>query len=844
MRGDAIKRCFWPMAVAGQLVWPAVSIAAAADTETSNSALEEVVVTATRRSERLQDVPISVTAFSQEKLDSQGLRSIDDLTRLSPGVVFERNGMGSSANYNDENSDISIRGVDSQAGTSTTGIYIDDTPVQSRHIGFGAVNVFPALFDLDRVEVLRGPQGTLFGAGAEGGVVRFITPQPSLTKDSGYLRSEIASTKAGDASYEVGAAAGGPIINDVLGFRISASFRRDGGWVDRANYSLTPNPENSVLPTPVLGRVTETDANWQETITFRAALKWAVNDAVSVTPSFYYQQLHINDTAAYWVGLSNPSSDTYYNGNQLTNPSRDPFSLSAVKVDWDLGFAQLTSNSSYFERRQHSTSDYSQYLRATYAFFGLLPTIYPQPGDAGYATFEDDQQNFYQEFRLASSDTSARLVWNTGVFYSHLNENIPENIFDQTLQTEIINFTAVPGPPVDICAAPLTCPNGEIFAGPIDRVVDKQLAAFGEVTFKFTDALKATVGVRVAKVDFTGSTYAGGPFLGTANSGTQASSSEKPVTPKGVLTWQPDRNNLYYLSATKGYRVGGVNVGVGDICGGDLQTLGLPLGSDGLRHVPTQFASDNLWSYEIGGKNTFFDHRLQIDSSLFLINWKNIQQNVYLPSCGEQFTANLGQVQSRGGDIDVQFRPIDTLTLGLTVAYTDARFTKSSCAGILQFSPTAVQPDGVVGACAGVVNGAPTTAPPVVSEGNRIVGAPWNIMLAAEKTFGAWDARTPYVRADYQFTTAQSALLPGQDSGNALFDTSVPGLPQTKNLSLRAGFRWSGYDLSFFAQNVLDQHPLLFTSRDIAYNAPRRAGHQRAAVPGAGSGRNPAGSYT
>ena len=125
---------------------------------------------------------------------------------------------------------------------------------------------------------------------------------------------------------------------------------------------------------------------------------------------------------------------------------------------------------------------------------------------------------------------------------------------------------------------------------------------------------------------------------------------------------------------SKGYRVGGVNVGVGTICGGDLETLGLLIGSDGLRHVPTQFASDSLWSYELGGKNTFLDHRLQIDTSLFVINWKNIQQNVYLPSCGEQFTANLGQVQSRGGDIDVQFRPIDTLMLGLTVAYTDARY--------------------------------------------------------------------------------------------------------------------------------------------------------------------------
>jgi iron complex outermembrane receptor protein len=248
----------------------------------AGAGLQEVVVTATRREERLQDVPISLTAFSQEKLDQQGLRNIDDLVRLSPGVTFQRNGNGSSANYNDESSDISIRGIDSQAGTSTTGLYIDDTPIQSRHIGFGAVNVFPQLFDVDRVEVLRGPQGTLFGAGAEGGALRFISPQPSLTKDSGYIRSELATTKDGDQSYELGAAAGGPIIDDVLGFRISASYRRDGGWVDRVGYTLTPNPENSLLPTPEFSRVNQTDANWQETVTLRGALKWAVSDAVTL----------------------------------------------------------------------------------------------------------------------------------------------------------------------------------------------------------------------------------------------------------------------------------------------------------------------------------------------------------------------------------------------------------------------------------------------------------------------------------------------------------------------------------------------------------------------------------
>jgi iron complex outermembrane recepter protein len=804
MRSKTFQRCLWPIAVAGQLAVPVIAFAATgdADTTASSGALEEVVVTATRRSERLQDVPISVTAFTQEKMDAQGLRSIDDVTRLTPGVAFSRNGTGSSANYNDESSDINIRGIDSAAGASTTGIYVDDTPIQSRHIGFGAVNAFPALFDLDRVEVLRGPQGTLFGAGAEGGVVRFITPSPSLDKDSGYMRSELATTRNGDPSYELGAAFGGPIIDNVLGFRVSASFRRDGGYVDRVAYTRsTDTPATDPLTPPTYSQTVYSNSNWQQTTSLRGELKWAVNDAVSISPSFYYQKLQINDTAVYWPNLSNPSDDVYRDGNRLPNPSTDPFWLAAIKVDWDVGIGQLTSNTSYYSRDQHSTSDYTQYLRASF-----LGNTYPtSPEDGGYAPFSDKQSNFYQEFRLASKDTAARFSWNAGLFYAHMNENVAESIVDPTIDAE---YAALPGTGGGgLCTSFLgyPCPGGLLFDGPVQRVVDKQIAVFGEGAVKFTDTLKLTLGLRAAKVDYTGTSTAGGAFTGGPTETAVASGSEKPITPKAVFSWQPDRDNMFYLSAAKGYRVGGVNVGVGTICNGDLASIGVPLGSDGNRHVPGSYASDSLWSYEIGGKNTFLDHRLQIDSSLFVINWKNIQQDVYLPSCGEQFVANLGQVQSRGGDIDVQYRPIDPLTLGLTIAYTDARFTKSSCAGVLQYEGThCVDP------------ASQNQFAPIVSEGNRLLGAPWSFVGSAEYVFAEWKNRAPYLRADFQYQTAQTAQLPGQDANNGLNDTTIPGLPINKNLNVRGGMRWDGYDVSFFVNNATDAHPQLFLSRDIA----------------------------
>ena len=283
---------------------------------------------------------------------------------------------------------------------------------------------------------------------------------------------------------------------------------------------------------------------------------------------------------------------------------------------------------------------------------------------------------------------------------------------------------------------------------------------------------------------------------------TSSGATEKPVTPKLLLSYQPDRDNLFYASASKGFRPGGPNVGVGSICAPSLTALGIS-------QVPNQFASDSLWSYELGSKNTFLDHKLQVNASLFYVDWKNIQQNVYLPSCGEQFTANLGKVESVGGDLNVLYRPVESVLLDFTVAYTDAKYTNSSCAGSLTFNGTS---------CAGTVDGNPVSTAPITSKGDRLPGAPWTVMAAVEYSFGEWSGRKPYARLDYQHGAQQKGLISNSNDQNALFDTTVPQLPVTNNLNLRAGLRFNGFDLSLFAQNLTNAHPILFRSRDIAWS--------------------------
>jgi iron complex outermembrane receptor protein len=321
-----------------------VSAGAHADnsaTATAAPDLEEIVVTATRRAESIDKIPISISAFSQPKMDEQGIKSVEDLARFTPGLTFAPSTDGLT-------SSIAIRGIASGVGASTTGIYINDTPIQVRS-GTGIVtqNSYPQIFDLERVEVLKGPQGTLFGTGSMGGTIRFITPEPNLNTYSGYSRAETSATKSGDPSYEMGAAVGGPIIDGALGFRASAFYQNEGGYINRQPFTGDT--------------VTQKGVNFSDTTVLRYAVKWAPSDSVTITPSIYYQKQRRND-AYFWESLSNPGETDFNSGYTLPEPITDSFTLPALDVHWKLGSVELISNTSFFYRSLRRDSDYSNYL--------------------------------------------------------------------------------------------------------------------------------------------------------------------------------------------------------------------------------------------------------------------------------------------------------------------------------------------------------------------------------------------------------------------------------------------------------------------------------------------------
>jgi len=717
--------------------------------------VDEIVVTATRQAVGLSKVPVSVAAFNQEQLDRQSARSFEDVARFTPGVTFSRATRGNTAA-----SSVSIRGISSGAGAATVGVYIDETPVQVRPQSLSSSNPYPRVFDLERVEILRGPQGTLFGAGSEGGTIRFITPDPSLTRYSVYGRSELASTRSGDSSYEAGVAVGGPIVDDKLGFRISAWHRKDGGYVDRVDWNDD--------------RVLDKNANWQDATVLRGALKWQVNEALTLTPSVYYQRSHINDASLYWEAFSNPGDHRFRNGNPIATPTSDSFVLPALKAELDLGPVTIYSNTSYFDRSNRNTFDSTTLGLANFVGWPNVrpPAALRHVWSSGALT--DDQQVFTQEVRVQNNDADARLNWVLGAFYQHAKQSSTYFIERPFILDEIKYRTGLPLSVEQFFGVPLYQGRYQLYS--VADTVDKELSAYANLDFKLTEKLKLTAGVRVSRNEYHNEGFSAGPTVSSSGTLTVSDKKDTPVSPKFGASYQADRNNLFYATIAKGYRQGSTTGRVTNRCDADLAALGLT--SD-----PRDIAPDTVWSYEIGSKNRLFDGRLTIDASAYRVDWKNIQSSLILPNCNIPIVANLGDARSQGFDLQATARPVDGLTLGLSVGYADAKYTTST-----------------VGAGGKIIR----------SAGEPLPISPWTIALSAQYETTIHD-QDVYFRGDYQYASHDDAPL---DLASAATDPTIPRAPESNNLDLRAGIKLDKVDISLFATNVLDQHPEYGRYRD------------------------------
>jgi iron complex outermembrane receptor protein len=779
---------------------PAAPAAEAGGGAARAEALQEIVVTATRHEEALSRVPVSVTALTQATMDQKGIKDFLDIARFTPGVNID----------NSATNAISIRGISSSAGAGTTGIYIDDTPIQMRSLGFNPDDALPKTFDLERVEILRGPQGTLFGAGAEGGAVRYILTQPSVSGSSSYLRSEASYTQYGRPSYELGVAHGQPLIEGTLGVRASVWYRWDGGWIDRVD--------------PTTRAVVEQNVNHAGTLLARLAAAWQPASSFSVTPSVLYQNLKKHDDSTYWAAYSDAGAGHFNTATPERIPNDDEYYLGALKLQWDLGASQLISNTSYFHRKQNTAYqgtvyDLSYYQTAGGTFgvgceatgapvgcpwFPLLDGsgIHLPAGFSNYQTpniMTNAQQSYTQELRWQSTNESTKWRWTAGVFWQLAKEGSIEELRD----TRIIPFfeylygidptsSSYYGPfyscPTNVNYTPI--PACDIYYNN-NTTFDRQIAGYGEVSYAFTDWFRLTLGGRIARTTFSLTHYADG-VENFGPSPAHADQQETPKTPKVTASFQVDPKDLFYATYAKGFRVGGGNAPLPPYCDADLAAAGYSNGA------PLTYKSDSTKSYEIGSKNTFGE-ALRIATSVYYIKWSGIQQNIYVAgACGLQFTDNLGEAVAWGGDLQAELA-LGAVHIDFATGYTSARYDKSSPANCTPyaFAPAGIpcktsNGDAISGQAA--IDYAPGTNPPFTVA----FGAQYDFPLGGYSAF---------VRGDWEYQSRNPWPAALQDPRNAAqFNPFSYTLASTSFTSARAGMSVGDWQIALFIDNLFDSH--------------------------------------
>lgn len=802
---------------------------AQASNETADDELEEVVVTATRLSDSVNRVALSVSAQTQEALDQKGIRDISDLVATVPGLRL--NGREASGNVN-----VAIRSVRQQSGTAaTTGFYLDETPLQKRAAGgFGSQNgtPVPPLFDLERLEVLRGPQGTLFGGGSEGGTIRYITPAPSLTDYSAYARAQYLSTVGGDPGSEAGLAVGGPIVQDKLGFRASYFFRESGGYIDLTDYRTgeiyDKNANNGSL------RMGRAALAWEPTENTRLTVSWLKSSdktdhlnssynlsepgEVVVQPVCFNVPFILSLPVGARAFLTPPNSvqpvNPGCNGSNGTyvapgytvgpfdlerfqslalgpTPTRTNLEISSADFEWQIKEdLQLKSVTSFTSDLSRGTSPQNFPLgqlaypgSATLITPGLPnrnvptgttfnPNVTDVPNGLGLgALIQTNTHNkrtaLSQEVRLSYSPYES-FNYILGAFFSNTRTGVR-----QVATANSGGFEQFFGMSIE---ERYGVPFTGFFSNIFEKTRDIENAVFADGTVRITDKLHANAGIRVSYVsqDFLQSNY--GPNVGTtsaAQSTVTGQLSETPVTPKFSLQYFLTPDDLVYFTAAKGFRAGGVNQVL------TSATSGFLFGLFGLTSAPfpRTYESDSVWNYELGSKFRLWDGKAQINSAVYQIDWKNPQVFAFT---GDGAVVNADSARVRGAELEGQVRPIRPLTLNAAVAWTNAKYTSEVNFGR---GPTGTN-DYVL-----------------VRDGQKFAQPAWTADVGARYDVRLSDAINGYARVDYRWQKSFYTAAPG----TAQYSPDSSKVPTQKNINLRLGVDYQDFDFSLFALNVTDE---------------------------------------
>ncbi len=702
----------------GATLAPPVLAQAAPASAAAESSLEEIVVTATRRSTGTVDVPFNISAVSGAQIEAQNLSNPVDLLRTVPGVSVVDRGIRNSGVVNN----VRIRGINSDAatlgdyvvaGAAAVSSYVNDTPIFANF----------QLQDVDRVEVLRGPQGTLYGRGSMGGTVRYLLREPVLGQTSGNVEAGISSTTGSSGMNWTTAGTLNFPLGDTAAMRFNYSHLDDAGVVDYPNlYVLDPNgipvAPNGVLD-PAAQYTSKKDADWAKIDYMRLATAWQLTDAAKLV----FSVVHQTDNTGGRRQITAPGTvnnatggvyGDYEQGAVMLEPSARKVSVVSLEGTFDLGFATLTSSSSYTDHTGNSTNDNSGLYAKGWPF---LYDFYPRLMAQKYRDYSD--RSVAQELRLVSNSKGA-LDYIAGLYYEreqlHSGETDWVRGFSQWFAAQDAvtpGFGSYYDPVAPTSDRDFLYERGEQFT---------ETAVFGELTYHITPTFQITGGVRWFQ-DKDSNQVSVGPDLPT-RVGISSPSTPDITKSKGIFkfntSWHFTPQDNLYFTASQGYRRGGVN---------DIPTTGFVGENPGWLN----FGPDTLNNYEFGVKGAHGSY--SFNASLFLIDWKDIQLNTATPVWGYYVTANAGKARSQGVELEFRGKLTQALSYGIGYAYTDAKLNQDAV------RPYAISPN-----------------PPalIAPSGTRLPAAPTSVINASlDYTFALHDGHTlvPHVDAYYQSGT-------------------------------------------------------------------------------------------
>lgn len=588
--------------------------------------IEQVIVTAQKRSEALQSVPLSVSALEQQVLERMGVDSVAALARAVPGLTVISAGVGQNI--------LIMRGISSSAGTAgTVGYYIDDTPVSATsNASLLAIRglIDPTVFDLARVEVLRGPQGTLYGSSSMGGTVRYVTVQPDLSRTSARAGATLSATAGGGWNQAFESVLNLPLEPNRMALRLAASWRRDGGFIER--FPIDPQNYLAALPGA------QSDVDSLDSKEVRAAFKLRAGERLTVNASLLVQKMR--QDAPSQVDLPPGGLARLIQTRMTAEPTLQDSSLANLTLREKFDRFELVSSTSYYARSVNIAEDSSKVL-----YYFLSPT----PQDAVYpVTMQGEYRNreWTQEVR-AISDHAGPIELLGGIYYHHVAAPLASSI------------------PVPAGYNARFGSNFDSFFHGGRQATVRELALFGEGAWRFAQAWTAHLGLRAFHVA-QGFAQQGDGVLNGGPSAVTGDSDDRGFNPKLSLDWHPRENILLFAIAAKGYRAGGPNnPAPASVCGQDVAKLGLS--DEALR----RFAADTLWSYELGAKTSLAERRLTINAALYRMDWSRVQQQIVL-GCGFNITANFGAARSQGAELELAWQASSHLALRLMGSRTDA----------------------------------------------------------------------------------------------------------------------------------------------------------------------------